>query len=779
MVGFVSDPKVEENLNKPHPKSLDDPVAPFVSNNNDLFLDFDSLNEWFEDNPDPDSFSLTDIQLEDFEKSIIESMGDDNENKSVEGIFDQPAPVPDGVTSTAELTVKEEEHQLEEKLGCCIEKEMEKVSLVSTSALESNVEGALVKADKKESSESSEESESESESSSSSSSNSSSDSEDEKENEGLKKNDKNVEMKKEAVDDGEMEEGEIKSEGGDDVAVLSNQNDVDQDDIDKMVSWTDDDSDEENVKKLYGGSDAELHYSEEDDEDGVVRFNVAKNEFQNLPPVPRVDVSLEPHHQPSPVGAVLSIVGPKVIVEGAENHNPLNEGSILWITESRSPLGLIDEIFGPVKNPYYVVRYNSEDEVPASIKEGTLISFVQEFANHVLNDKNLYQKGYDGAGENGEEVSDEEFFSDDEKEAEYRKLQKMNKRSMNDQKPNNKKKNRNNRRKNRQDQFSLNQNQSQGSTSQPGNNSGPSPNNIQPGFGNGTPSFSPFPPTGPPFSAGGMYYGQPPNVVFPNGPPFQQQQNAGFPQGFPNMPNMMGPYPMPMPNMMGPFSMPFNPSQAQFPNPNFFPGGPLNFFQPPNVQWRGQGAPDQPPTNVQWRDQGAPDQSPTNVQWKGQGAPDQPPTNVQWRGQGAPDQPPTNVQWQGQGAPDQPPTNVQWRGQGAPDQPPTNVQWRGQGAPDQPPTNVQWRGQGAPEQPPTNVQWRGQGAPEQPPTNVQWRGQGAPNQVSSGMGLQQGGQPHAHVPQLHGNNKQSHPSRGRGGRFSRGRGGRGRRRQSN
>ncbi|ONK68290.1 uncharacterized protein A4U43_C05F9710 [Asparagus officinalis] len=65
------------------------------------------------------------------------------------------------------------------------------------------------------------------------------------------------------------------------------------------------------------------------------------------------------------------ILSNKVIMEGSEKHSPLNEGSILWITETRLPLGRIDEVFGPVKNPFYVVRYNSDDEVPQGISIAT------------------------------------------------------------------------------------------------------------------------------------------------------------------------------------------------------------------------------------------------------------------------------------------------------------------------------------------------------------------------------------------------------------------------
>jgi H/ACA ribonucleoprotein complex non-core subunit NAF1 len=74
-------------------------------------------------------------------------------------------------------------------------------------------------------------------------------------------------------------------------------------------------------------------------------------------------------------------MGERVIVEGSVQHNPLNEGSILWITESRMPLGIVDELFGPVKNPYYLVRYNSEEEVLAGIGAGTNVSFVAEFTS--------------------------------------------------------------------------------------------------------------------------------------------------------------------------------------------------------------------------------------------------------------------------------------------------------------------------------------------------------------------------------------------------------------
>ncbi|WJX40823.1 hypothetical protein P8452_28258 [Trifolium repens] len=218
-----------------------------------------------------------------------------------------------------------------------------------------------------------------------------------------------------------------------------NEDDDDMKDEDGAAS----DSDEEKMMVSWSPTvDVDVDFDEEDVVVGPIR---SKNEIQNLPPVPPVDVTLEPHHKMVPIGVVMSTLGAQVIVEGVEKHEPLNEGSILWLTESRKPLGLVDEIFGPVKNPYYIVRYNSESEVPAGIQGGTtLVSCVPEFADRVLNNKDLYRKGYDASGANDEELSDEVEFSDDEKEAEYRKMQKMTKRGVNDQNPgkrkNNKKK---------------------------------------------------------------------------------------------------------------------------------------------------------------------------------------------------------------------------------------------------------------------------------------------------------------------------------------------------
>ncbi|KAJ8459101.1 hypothetical protein OPV22_032027 [Ensete ventricosum] len=240
------------------------------------------------------------------------------------------------------------------------------------------------------------------------------------------------------------------SEGQDDdsdSSDSSSSSSSEEEDVDKCQDDDDDDDKSDSNSNRGRGIDAEGEIEEgeirdtdreemligSEEEEEVVKGPIkSKNEVEDLPPVPKIEVLLEPHHRTLPVGVISAMLDNKVIVEGLEKHNPLNEGSILWITEMRVPLGFVDEIFGPVKNPFYVVRYNSDKEVPAGISVGTAVSFVMEFATCIINHKELCKKAYDASGENDEELNEEVEFSDDEKEVEYKKSLRLSKRENND-----------------------------------------------------------------------------------------------------------------------------------------------------------------------------------------------------------------------------------------------------------------------------------------------------------------------------------------------------------
>ncbi|EAY98605.1 hypothetical protein OsI_20524 [Oryza sativa Indica Group] len=172
----------------------------------------------------------------------------------------------------------------------------------------------------------------------------------------------------------------------------SSSSDEEEDKRESSEASSSSDEEEQMAKKTGGAGDTDSLFeegelmlaSDDDDEEAPKGPIKSKHEVEVLPPVPKIDVQLEPHHQTLPVGTISA-------------------------------------------NPYYLVRYNSAEEVPADISAGTAVSFVAEFADHILNMKELYAKGYDGSGENDEDQTDPEF-SDDEKEAEYKRSLRLAKR---------------------------------------------------------------------------------------------------------------------------------------------------------------------------------------------------------------------------------------------------------------------------------------------------------------------------------------------------------------
>ncbi|KAM5580916.1 hypothetical protein ABKV19_010236 [Rosa sericea] len=500
MVGFTSEVDLDQasklKLSKDPPDAVD-PTRPIDLSFVDSLLDFDSIETWFRDFPNPDMAEAVTTTVVKSEPIDCEP-GSVVKVKSEVGCGGQIVNGSDPIDCGPGSVVKVKS-EVSENLGSSIEEELGKVSLVGgneessvlglseivSEDLETKIGGVESKMESGKESESSEP-ESESESSSAASSSSSSSSSDEEEDES------------DDMDEEKDEEGDVKVEAekeGNEVAC-----ELEEGEISDAEQKGNGSGDEEGAEVAW--SDVDI-FDEGDEEEEAIKGPIrSKNELEELPPVPPVNATLEPHHQMLPVGVVLSVVGTKVIVEGVEKHNPLNEGSILWITESRSPLGLVDEIFGPVINPYYMVRYNTESEIPAGIEVGTPISFVQEFADHVLNNKDLYRKGYDASGANDEEISDEAEFSDDEKEAEYKRLQKMTKRGMNEQNAGSKKNNRK-RGKNKMGPWKNGQSSPQQtppdqhhehfSSAAPARRYGPSSSAVSEGLVSGRGSVRPFP----------------------------------------------------------------------------------------------------------------------------------------------------------------------------------------------------------------------------------------------------------------------------------------------
>lgn len=58
----------------------------------------------------------------------------------------------------------------------------------------------------------------------------------------------------------------------------------------------------------------------------------------------------------------------------------------------RTPLGRVEDVFGPVKAPFYALRYYAGDALPASVASGVAVFSVDRYAEALVPDK-LKAKG--------------------------------------------------------------------------------------------------------------------------------------------------------------------------------------------------------------------------------------------------------------------------------------------------------------------------------------------------------------------------------------------------
>ncbi|KAJ9507522.1 hypothetical protein QJQ45_006537 [Haematococcus lacustris] len=126
-----------------------------------------------------------------------------------------------------------------------------------------------------------------------------------------------------------------------------------------------------------------------------------------------------------PAGCVLSVLEGVVVVQGLVNSRALAEGSVLVLDETRQAIGRIEEVFGPVTQPFYALRWSSPGPPPPALKPGARLASLARCAERIAPEMFVGHErpvDYDP----GVEVEEEEevYFSDDEAEAAYtRKLQ--------------------------------------------------------------------------------------------------------------------------------------------------------------------------------------------------------------------------------------------------------------------------------------------------------------------------------------------------------------------
>lgn len=187
--------------------------------------------------------------------------------------------------------------------------------------------------------------------------------------------------------------------------------------------------------------DVEDSKKEEPSNNRTAEVIMSKNEVSSdTIPIPPVSVKITEKDKLQRMGVIHSILEKEIIVRSAlrgedesrhtwskeeiENASAFNCGTLLCF-ENRTPLGLVYDTVGPVHAPYYIVRFNSSEEIKA-IAEAKLDArvFVVEAHSEIVVGKDVHVKGYDTSNMDDEEYNNGEF-SDDEEERAAKKRNKL------------------------------------------------------------------------------------------------------------------------------------------------------------------------------------------------------------------------------------------------------------------------------------------------------------------------------------------------------------------
>ena len=147
----------------------------------------------------------------------------------------------------------------------------------------------------------------------------------------------------------------------------------------------------------------------------------------DLPPIEDLHITV-PEYECLEVGTVSSIVDQMVVVKSKPNTAALDLDSILFLDKGQNPLGQVFDVIGPVMQPFYCVRFNSNDHIrEKNIEIGNPIFFAPrtEHTNFVFLAELMKMKGSDASWENDKEPTGGNVdFSDDEQERQSRKAHK-------------------------------------------------------------------------------------------------------------------------------------------------------------------------------------------------------------------------------------------------------------------------------------------------------------------------------------------------------------------
>ncbi|XP_072754144.1 uncharacterized protein [Anoplolepis gracilipes] len=142
-----------------------------------------------------------------------------------------------------------------------------------------------------------------------------------------------------------------------------------------------------------------------------------ENELDDLPPIEDLKISV-PEVLCDLLGEVDKVVEQLVIVKPKPDKPTLHVDTVLFVEKGERALGKILDVFGPVSEPNYCIRFNSSEHIQESnIKVGMSVYYCpsnKQYTSLIFLHELHKMKGFDAVG-------DDELpaFSDDEEEQAY------------------------------------------------------------------------------------------------------------------------------------------------------------------------------------------------------------------------------------------------------------------------------------------------------------------------------------------------------------------------
>ncbi|XP_050668288.1 H/ACA ribonucleoprotein complex non-core subunit NAF1 [Leptidea sinapis] len=150
--------------------------------------------------------------------------------------------------------------------------------------------------------------------------------------------------------------------------------------------------------------------------------------LDDLPPIEDLTISL-PAQETTNIGKVLNIIDRLVIVQAFPGTSAVDIDTILFLENGAKALGKVFDVFGPVREPHYCVRFNSPEHIVGrGIEIGMEVCIAPRTShtNYVFVNELMRSKGSDASWLNDVEPPPGHIeYSDDEEERRARKEKKQ------------------------------------------------------------------------------------------------------------------------------------------------------------------------------------------------------------------------------------------------------------------------------------------------------------------------------------------------------------------